>query len=323
MKQRIATAFLPGAGLGTRLQPLTSLLPKPLVPVMNKPVLLHAMDHLIEAGVSRFVVNTHHLPGCYRKVLGGDGRCAEYRGREIEFIHEPVLLETGGGIRNARHLIGDEPFIVYNGDILADFDLGPLLESHASGSPLATLALRAGGRGIRFDEASGGIVDLRGLLGSTSGAEFGFTGVSIMSPAIFDLVPAGEIISFIPVLAAHVRDGGGVHGRVVRPAPWLDVGNPAAYLDAHRVLASRQALPRRLRDRLPEAIDPSARIEPSATLRGCTTVGAGALVGPGAALDDVIVWPGAAVSEGANLERCIVTGAGIVQCGCDPTAPRP
>jgi mannose-1-phosphate guanylyltransferase len=314
----VATAFLPGAGLGTRLQPLTSLLPKPLVPVMNKPVIAHAMDHLLEAGVRRFVVNTHHLPACYRSVFGGDGHRAEYRGCGMLFIHEPVLLETGGGIRNARHLIGDEPFIVYNGDILADFALEPLLERHAEGSPLATLALRAGGKGIRFDQDSGAVLDLRGLLGAMAGVDFGFTGVSVMSPGIFDLIPDGRIVSFIPILAAHVRDGGAVGGVEVHPSPWLDVGDPAAYLEAHRVLAAGDLTSSRFGRGLPAAIAPSADVDPSAILRGCTTAGAGSSIGPDAVLDDVVVWPGVAVPARSVLSSCVVTGHSTVQCGCRP-----
>ncbi len=95
----VRTAFVPGAGLGKRLRPLTEFRPKPLVPVRNRPLITYVLDALIDVGIERFVVNTHHCADAYEWLLG-----AEYRGREIRYIHEPVLLETGGGLWNAREL---------------------------------------------------------------------------------------------------------------------------------------------------------------------------------------------------------------------------
>src|ERR1700740_2121101 len=106
MAPRIRTAFVLGAGLGTRLRPLTDLVPKPLLPIFGKPIISFALDHLIAHGVERFVINTHHLPEQLNRLFDS----GFYRGREVHLIYEPALLETGGGIRNAAGLIGDEPF---------------------------------------------------------------------------------------------------------------------------------------------------------------------------------------------------------------------
>jgi len=94
---RVRTAFVPGAGLGKRLRPLTAERPKPLVPVRNRPLITHVFDALIEVGIERFVVNTHHRAEAYGALVGN-----EYRGREIAYIHEPVLLETGGQVDISR-----------------------------------------------------------------------------------------------------------------------------------------------------------------------------------------------------------------------------
>ena len=104
----VKKAFVLAAGLGTRLRPLTDTLPKPLIPVGLKPLITFAFDHLIaDAGVEEFIVNTHHLAGAYAGAFP-DGT---YRGRPLHFRHEPVLLETGGGIRNVADLLapGDGP----------------------------------------------------------------------------------------------------------------------------------------------------------------------------------------------------------------------
>src|SRR5436309_8815753 len=105
----ITQAFVLAAGLGTRLRPLTEDLPKPLIPIFQKPLITFALDHLIAAGVQSFVVNTHRYPELFR-----DFFCrSDYAGCSVTLIHEPELLETGGGIKNVEGILGKEPFIVY------------------------------------------------------------------------------------------------------------------------------------------------------------------------------------------------------------------
>src|SRR5215469_13592196 len=127
VSMRIAQAFVLGAGLGTRLRPLTDDLPKPLIPIFNKPLITFALDHLIAAGVESFVINTHHLPDRFADSLGQ----GNYRGYPLTLVHEPILLETGGGIKNAESLLSKTPtFFVYSGDILTDLPLTPLIDEH-------------------------------------------------------------------------------------------------------------------------------------------------------------------------------------------------
>ena len=103
VRRMIDQAFVLGAGLGTRLRPLTEDLPKPLVPIFQKPLITFALDHLVAAGVKSFVVNTHHLPADISKLSFPDGI---YRELPVRLVHEPVLLETGGGIKNAEPCLG-------------------------------------------------------------------------------------------------------------------------------------------------------------------------------------------------------------------------
>src|SRR3979411_2705743 len=103
----ITQAFSPGAGLGTRLRPLTDDLPKPLVPIFQKPLITFAFDHLIYLGIPKFFVNTHHRPERFAEAFAG----STYRDRHIEFRHEPVLLETAGGIANIADLLSDGPLV--------------------------------------------------------------------------------------------------------------------------------------------------------------------------------------------------------------------
>ena len=124
--RRFKTAFILGAGLGTRLRPLTERCPKPLLEIGGRPVITYAMDHLLSVGVERFIVNTHHCPEVYLQKFPD----MQWRGVPIVFRHEPVLLDTAGGLKNIEDLLGeDQTILCYNGDIIADFPLQGLLRA--------------------------------------------------------------------------------------------------------------------------------------------------------------------------------------------------
>jgi NDP-sugar pyrophosphorylase family protein len=322
LSRGIKTAFVLGAGLGTRLRPLTDERPKPLVPIFNKPLITFAFDHLIAAGVSRFVVNTHHRPEAYSRWLGETNGQTEYRGCPVFFRHEPVLLETGGGIKNAADLIGDEPFLVYNGDVLADFPLQSLVASHQRSGSIATLALRASGveRRIQCDPATGRITDMRGLIGGRSEPAFLFTGVSVFSPEIFKHIPAGEVVSIIPVLVDLMRVGMPVSGELMNEGVWFDVGDVSSYMEVHRILSKGSHSFSYLRADWLQPVQNGARIRPGAFIAGCSAVAAGADVGEGAELENVIVWPDAKVQPRARLVDAVLTSQGLYQCHCAPGA---
>src|SRR3954469_1855565 len=126
MTPKIIKAFVLGAGLGTRLRPLTETVPKPLIPIFHKPLITFALDHLIAAGVDSFVINTHLLAEQFEDCFA----TGDYRGRAVTLINEPVLLETGGGIKNAERFLERGPFITYSGDLLTDLQLDRLIDEH-------------------------------------------------------------------------------------------------------------------------------------------------------------------------------------------------
>lgn len=323
--KRPTRAFVLGAGLGTRLRPLTDNLPKPLVPIFNKPLATFALDHLIASGVERFVMNTHHCPEAYARLLGGCESHTDYRGRSVEFRYEPVLLETGGGIKNAQDLLGDEPFLLYNGDVLADFPLEPLIDAHSRSGNIATLALRSGGaeRRIQCDPSSGSITDLRGLLGARDEPAFVFTGISVFSPEIHNHIPAGEPVSIIPVLADLVRDGAPIGGVILDEGLWFDIGTPEAYLDIHRLLLKGHHVFSYIPGDWLQPVPPSAIIGAGAQLLGCTSIGPRATIPSGARLLDTIVWADTSVPAGADLRHTILASGFTRHCTPKPATSRP
>ena len=254
-------AFVLAAGLGTRLRPLTDKLPKPLVPIFHKPLLTFALDSLIAAGVGTLALNTHHLPDAFTEAFGAK---PSYRGHELQLFHEPLLLDTGGGIRNARIALGESTFFLYNGDILADLPLTELLAQHRASGALATLLLRnAGGvANVRFDAHASQILDFRGVLGLNEGEMAVYSGVAVFEPAIFDWLPEGRS-SIIDALLEAMRAGTKVGGMLVRSGLWMDIGTPAAYLEAHRLLANPANRPSYIVDPAWPVIESGSRIAES------------------------------------------------------------
>ncbi|MDX6765435.1 MAG: nucleotidyltransferase family protein [Candidatus Methylacidiphilales bacterium] len=221
------TAFVLGAGLGTRLRPWTADCPKPLLPLGGRPMVTRAFDHLIEAGIRRILVNTHHAAQRWPEAFPD----ATYRGIPLVFRHEPVLLETGGGIKNIQDLLEpDEPLLIYNGDILTDLPLAKLIEHHAAHPAESTLVLRQSGepRKVSLDTA-GKITDFRRTEPTPGERLCLFTGIYLIEPSLLDRIPPGEIVSIIPIWQQCIRDGHPPRGVVINEGRWHDLGTPEEY----------------------------------------------------------------------------------------------
>lgn len=307
---RVTKAFILGAGLGTRLRPLTERLPKPLVPLFHRPLAEWAMLACARAGVSRLAVNTHHLPEAWADFgapaapgppppPGGNGlpgRARSWQGRELTLFHEPVLLETGGGLKNLAAWLDGDPVLVHNGDIFSTMPLERLVAAHETSGLPVTLALRSMGEAkhIAVDEAGTRCTDIRGRLGRAEGTHV-FSGVYCASRELLDRLPPGERISVIPAFLELAREGRlGVV--VLDEGHWLDLGDRNSYLQAHRDLD------------LGPAIHPLAVIEEGAIIER-SVVGPGAVIRAGAVVRNSVVWPGCEVAGEAVLDECVVYSA--------------
>lgn len=285
------------AGLGTRLRPLTNVLPKPAVPLLNRPLASYSLERLAALGITRVAINTHHLAEAVVAAMAPHVPS----GADVRFVHEPALLGTGGGLRNAWAQLGPgEPIVVMNGDILFWPDLEGALALHRELDAIATVVLRPDPRARRLGALE---IDpegrVRRLLGSPDFdaplRELMFTGVHVLGPRAFaDLPEEGCIIR-----RSYRRwiDGGEVVGGFVDASPWRDLGTPAEYLRASLDL-SRGDL------RWPGVEPLGVRIGEGAEVEGArlseVVVGAGARIDPGVTLERVIVWPDTRVREDAS-----------------------
>jgi mannose-1-phosphate guanylyltransferase len=318
ISNRITKAFVLGAGLGTRLQPLTRVLPKPLLPIFGKPLITFAFDHLLSVGIDNFIVNTHHLSGEFSELFESE----VYENATIDLVYEPIRLETGGGMKNIESKIGDEIFVVYSGDILTDIPIESLLDEHLTKNNDVTIALRNTGFSsvISWSPDSSRVVDILGELDSSVPGQYDFAGLSVWNPSVFGRLPENESFSFIRTLIEWMRTGGAIGGVVMQSNNWFNIGSRREYLDVHRVIGHGKWIPNYLSGRAsyssihsewPTNIDPSASIIGSDRIDAASYVGPGCNVGKDVELRNSVLFAGSSISAETRLDSCVVAGVSV------------
>jgi mannose-1-phosphate guanylyltransferase len=321
-------ALILAGGEGTRLRPLTLTMPKPAIQLVDRPFLRYMIDWLQRYGVDDLVIASGFGADALRDALEG-GRS----GPRIRYVQEAEPLGTGGPLRLAadREAL-DERFLVLNGDILADLDLGALMRAHEESGAVATLALYP-----VEDPSAYGLVR-RGPSGEV--VEFVekpdpddihtneiSAGAYVLEHQVLDLIPAGRMVSIerevFPRLVGHGLYGHGLDGY------WMDIGTPERYLQA-----SWDILERRVRTDAGARLDGTGPwIEDGVTIGAEASIGAraviaagcrigeqasvsssvvlsGSVVGSGAAVTDSILAPGVRIGEGARIGPDVVIGEG-------------
>ncbi len=311
-------------GEGTRLRPLTSNAPKPMIPVTNRPMMEHVIGLLRQHGFDEIVVTVAFMANAIRTYFG-DG--AEF-GVRMVYATEETPLGTAGSVRNAMDVL-DERFLVISGDVLTDIDLTSVIKVHEERGALASIALKAMENPLEFGiviTREDGSIE-RFLEKPTWGQVFSDTintGIYVLEPEIFDYIPAGRPVDFSEeVFPALLADGKPLFGHTVE-GYWEDVGALEAYLSAHRdVLDAKVALdvpgfPLGEGVWLGEGaeVHPSAKIVGPAVIGDYTVVEAGAHLGEYTVLGSN-VW----VGPDSYLERSIVhdntyLGGGVRLRGC-------
>jgi MurNAc alpha-1-phosphate uridylyltransferase len=208
-------AFILAAGRGERMRPLTDHTPKPLLEVGGKPLIVWHLERLAAAGFRDIVINHAHL-GCKIEKTLGDG---SQRGLRIQYSPEPPgALETAGGIANALPLLGDQPFLVVNGDVYCDMDFGHFAGSTATGPHLVMVANPPHHAGGDFSLQGNRVIRANGEQTLT------YAGIGVFSPSFFAGVKPGTVMKLRPLLDAAIAAGTLTGERFT--GRWVDVGTP-------------------------------------------------------------------------------------------------
>ncbi len=310
-------AMVLAAGLGTRLKPITFEIPKPMVPVLDRPVMAHIVGMLEKQGFDELIANLHYYPDTIR----------DYFGDRLEYRFEEELLGTAGGVRNVADFFGDEEVVVVSGDALTDADLTALVERHRSAGGIATLTVKkvpdTREYGVVIHDADGRI---QGFQEKPDPAEalsdLGNCGIYCFSPEIFDWFPDRPFADWAQDVFPALLDADvPFHVHEIEDY-WNDVGS----LEELRQ-GTFDALEGRMRIEVskgepPEGVEviegkawigDGVEIGSDVRLMGSVVIGDGCTIGDGAALRDSIVFPGTDVAPGEILIGAIHGGTGITE----------
>ncbi len=332
-------AMVMAAGLGTRLQPITNAIPKPVVPVCNVAIVEHLVRLLGSHGVEEVIANLHWFPEQVEAQLGNGSEL----GVEISYRQEEELLGTAGGVRNVADFLtaGDEDtFLVLAGDALTDVDLGALAAAHRANDGVATLAVKK-----VTDVSQYGVIvtaddgRVQGFQEKPDPAEALSDLVNCMvyafSPELFDYFPAEYPVDFALDVFPALLDAGVPFYVHEMGAYWNDIGTLPEYLQGNfHALEGAVELPRlggELSDdgSAPAGVDAAGdvgiegrvlfgegcSIGAGAKLTGPLVIGQGADIGAGAQVKEAVLLPGARVPEGSLLARGIAGDAARLASG--------
>ncbi|MDD5655631.1 MAG: NDP-sugar synthase [Elusimicrobia bacterium] len=303
-------ALVLAAGAGTRLRPLTYETPKPMVPVVNRPVLHHVLDNLLRHGIKEVAVNLFAHADQVRGYCGDGSRWS----LKINYSLEPKLMGTAGAVKRMEDFLKDSPFFVMSGDGLSDIDLTAMLDFHRRRRALATIAVKA--VDVRFEygvtnmDASGRI---KGFLEKPSwGQVFSNkvnTGIYLCEPEVLRYIPRHRIYDFGHELWPKLL-------KLRKPiyafecaGYWTDVGNLSEYRRSQI-----DALDRKIRINIPGTqvrrgiwIEGGSRINPKAVLHAPCLIGKGCRIEAGAQVGPyTVVGDRAVICARANLKNCIL-----------------
>lgn len=291
-------AMILAAGFGTRLFPLTIDRTKPAIPFLGKPLVGYVAEYVAKFGFKDFVVNLHHQPESVIKSLGDGSNF----GVHIDYtLEEPDILGTAGALDNAKHLLSDEPFLIVNGKIISDIDIGAAVKTHRRSNALATMVLKPNVKRERFTivNTSDGCVTGFGPHAQPLTEEeirdteheiqtpLMFTGIHILDPRVFEYIPPGVFSDIVmniyrPALAkgepiaAHVADGN-----------WYELSTIPRYLDISLAMMNGE-------DKF---------------------VGSRCTISESAAIRDSVLWDDVTIDDGVNLYRTIIADGVTIEAG--------
>jgi len=321
-------------GEGTRLRPVTSRVPKPVAPVVERPFVAYILDDLARHGVERAIFSTGFLAAAIQAQIG-DG--AGY-GLQVDYAVETEPLGTAGAVANCADKLDDGSFYVCNGDVLSDVDLTALAALHAGKGAMGTVFLtpvddprRYGLVELREDGSVASFVEKPG---EWQGTALINAGVYVLEHEVLEMIPRGRLFSIERGVFPRLAQAGSLYGYVDR-GYWRDIGTPESYLQAHFDILERTVdtavadmlgeqylyvaasadIDARARVVPPCYIGENARVEAGARVGPLAVLGAGAVVAEGATILESVIQAGVVIGAYAQVERSIVVRQSSIGAG--------
>ncbi len=325
-------AMVLAAGRGERMAPLTDYLPKPLLPIANRPVMAYILEHLGSHGFFEVIANVHYraqeIMDCF-----GDGSCCGVR---LSYAYEYQLWGSAGSVRRNESFFAGERFLVIGADDLTDMDLTQLLRSHTDAHAIASIGLaeveETSQFGIVVTDSSGRIERFVEKPTGQAPSNTANTQIYLFEPRIHSFIPEGEWYDFgfgvFPELVSRAEPFYGF----ALPGYWRDIGSLEGYLAAqwdvmqgkvHAALPGEQreagvwvgagsTIHRSARISPPAMIGKHCRIGDGAEIGGATAIADGVVVPAGASLWNCVLWEGAKVESGQRLSGAVIGCDGVI-----------
>ncbi len=291
-------AMILAAGFGTRLFPLTIDRTKPAIPFLGKPLVGYVAEYIARYGIKDVVVNLHHQPDSVIDALGDGGAF----GVHIDYTREePKILGTAGALDNAREFLDGDTFLVVNGKIITDIDIGAALETHKRSGALATMVLKPNTKRERFtivEESEGFVKGFGDYASPATEVEIRdvehdpvvplmFTGIHIFEPRVFDYIPRGVYSDIVPTFYDPALRNGERIAAHVTEAHWFELSTIPRYLDISLAMMNG----------------------------GDVHFGRNCVLSGAASLKDSVIWDNVTIGDGAVLYRTIIADGVRIEPG--------
>ncbi|NCO69487.1 MAG: NDP-sugar synthase, partial [Acidobacteria bacterium] len=308
-------------GFGTRIRPLSANRPKPMLEVVNRPILERVLLHLTSHGLDEAVLLTYYDPEKIRAAFGDGSRL----GMKLHYYTADQDYGTAGAVAHGAELAPADEYLVLSGDVLCDFDLGAIMDFHHERKAAVTIALTHVPNPLQFGIV---IVDADGrvrrfLEKPTWGEVFSDTvntGLYVLSATALAEVPRHESCDFSRELFPKLLAAGAeMYGYIAR-GYWRDIGDPESYLAAHRDYfeGTLHIIPAGELSQVggkPIWIEGSAEVDPGVEVRGTVVLADGCRIGPGVRLEDVVLGAGTVIEGRSELRRVVIWDHAVIGAG--------
>ena len=313
-------AIILAGGVGTRLRPLSCTRPKLLFPVLNKPLLDGTLERLAKTGVNEVILAVKYMAEVFMQRY-----CESKHGIKISYSIEKKPMNTGGAIKYAEEHIGhEEPFLVLNGDIFTTIDYTELVKKHKENNTVATIALYRVEDPSRYGTVK--LTENHKVTQFIEKAPLGLApinlinaGVYVLDPKIFDYIPAGRPVSIEHEVFPKLAEEGKLFGHEFKEI-WIDIGKPADYLKANRILLDAQPKKQLLEQGVtiedgvifngPVMVDVGVSIGQNSKVGPYAVIGGGTVLGRNVTIEDSVIFPNATIEYNASVRGAVI-GEGV------------